>query len=746
MRKILLIIAFFAHLNVYAQIHYDQNGNYSGPMFNSISVDFTKYQADILSDSVISKIKDHPRLFFNVETFAEIKGRALNEEKELLSTFRKRIDALMVSGIDFEDKYIVDGTRNKNHTYGFRAAESAFLYCVTKEDKYLQFTKTLLREITDYYHFRNKANLNIHWYVYSRVSALCAYDWIYPFLSEQEKITLGSSLFNALNNMLPENVAQVPARANPSGYESGFYGVLNLRWYLGLVFYKTGIEDKKAEVLLQNGYADHIKLLKYRASLADDDGGAASATLGYAIADYPWAEFNFFNTFQSSTGINIAKNWPYIPLGLNYLYWNWWPGDRHAGYGDADHFTNKLDLRQFHIHLSQMLHFYGDDNPELAGFVKWMRTKVQRQEEDAYPFARFFIKERDNIQVQEPDTNRLPLGRFFPEMGQILMKSGSGINDTYAMFSAGGAINKHRHYDNSNFVIYKKGFRALDTGTRPQPGLHLSHYYCRTIAHNCVLIYMPGEIMPNYWGGKAPSEEDLPVPNDGGQSNLLGSEVIAFDENEDYVYIASDATKAYHKDKSELVLRQFVFVAPDIFVVYDKITSTKPEYKKTWLLHTASEPQVLGNNEFTETYDEGKLFCRTIFPEKIDIKKIGGPGKQFWSDGRNWPLPNNSTRDTTSLLGQWRVEISPKQELAKTDFLHLLHVGDLSLGKMVNTSPVKANGMKGVKFSYNSKQYEILFSEGEEHGGEISVSKNGKVIRQENFSQKVKPQAGLYGK
>ncbi len=744
MKKLLLVIIFFLDLGVNAQIHYDQKGNYSGPEFNSIYVDFTKAQLDVMPESILNRIGAHPRLFFNTETFIEIKQRALNEENQLFLDFRKRIDDLMVSGIEFENKYVKDGTGNKNHTYGFRAAESAFLYSITKEDKYLQFTKTLLKEITDYYHFRNNENLNIHWYVYSRISALCAYDWIHPFLSNQERTELGTSLFHALNNMLPENVQTVPARANPSGYTSGFYGVLNLRWYLGLVFYKAGIEDSKAAALLNNGYTDHVKLLKHRANLADDDGGAASATLGYAMADYPWAEFNFFHTFQSATGIDMAKEWNYIPLALNYYYWNWWPGDRHAGYGDADHFTNKLDLRQMHIYLSQILHFYGDDNPEFAGFVKWMRNKTPRQQVDAYPFTRFLLRDKPNIPVREPDNTRLPSGRFFPKMGQVFMNSGVGMNDTYAMFSAGGAINTHRHYDNNHFVIYKKGFRALDTGTRPQPGLHLSHYYSRTVAHNSVLIYMPGEIMPKYWGDKAPSEEDLPVPNDGGQSNLLGAEVIAFDENKDYVYIASDATKAYHKDKSELVLRQFLFIAPDIFVVFDKITSKRPEYKKTWLLHTASEPQILNSKEFTEMYDEGKLFCRTLFPENINIEKIGGEGKQFWSGGRNWPIPK-ANQNTMPLLGQWRVEISAQQETVNVGFLHLMQVGDLSLTKMVDTNPVQSQGVKGLRFSYNSKQYEVLFFDGQQHGGSITIWANGKVIRQENFSQKVKLQSGLYG-
>jgi heparin/heparan-sulfate lyase len=83
--------------------------------------------------------------------------------------------------------------------------------------------------------------------------------------------------------------------------------------------------------------------------------------------------------------------------------------------------------------------------------------------------------------------------RHFPNMGQIFMRSRSGKDDTYALFSSGGILIQHRHYDNNNFVIFKRGYLAMDTGTRPEPGLHLPFYFARTVAHNCITVKMPGE-------------------------------------------------------------------------------------------------------------------------------------------------------------------------------------------------------------------------------------------------------------
>ena len=726
-------------------------------MILPLIISCTNQKTNIYNDySWTSRIReDHPRLFFNSLSFKQIKGRASKEEKELFDVIKKRIDDLVGQPVEFKEPYVNDGTQNSDHEYGFRAAESAFLYRVLKEEKYLYLTKNLLKALGDYYTLRNEAQLNIQWYAFSRIGTLCAFDWIYNFLSDKERMEIGAPLLTSISDMMHDGKRKNFFRENTGNYKTGFYGPPCLAWYAGLVFYNAGINDELAEQLLKKGYDDHTSLLEYRSQMAGDDGGAATAVLGYCMGAYPWAEFNFFHTFQSATGLNISKEWSYVPDFLYYIYWNWLPGDKQFGYGDASHFDNNLPLGSMHIHLSQMIHFFGDTRPEMVSLAKWMQTRVKRQAVDAIPFTRFLLlNSYDHISDIEPQLE-MPSGMHFENMGQVFTRTGSGPDDTYALFTAGGLISQHRHYDNNNFVIYRNGFRALDTGTRPEPGQHLTHYYCRTVAHNCILIHMPGEIMPRYWGGPALSEEVLPVPNDGGQSVQLGSEIVAYDENEDYVYIASDATKSYHKDKSELVLRQFLFLLPDHFVVFDRVISSRPEYKKTWLLHTAAEPIITGK-EFVEESGGGKLLCRTLLPENAGLTKIGGPGKQFWSGGRNWPLPvltpddwnyRRSAKvpmDTVALLGQWRVEVTPSQPASEDIFLHLIQVGDHTLNTMVNTELLQIGEMTGVRFEYNSKKYEVMFATNGSPAGKITITEIGRTIRDEVLTNKVKAQIGKF--
>ena len=723
-----------------------------------LATSFSSQKTNAFNDySWINMIRDdHPRLYFNQNTFPAIRERALNEERFLFEAMKSRADQLLGQKIEFKDPLIKDGTHSVDHQLGTKAAEAAFVYLILEDEQYLNLSKDLLIKVVEYYNLRFENELNVTWDTFSRISALAAYDMIYNYLAEKERAEIGRSLFYAIYDMVPSDRRSMFFREGVGSPVTGFYGTRCLPWYAGLVFYKKGIDDKLAEELLIRGYDDYNLVLEHRSNIIGDVGGAASASLNYAMGYYPWAEFNFFHTFNSATGLDISKQWPYVPYFLHYILWNWLPGDKQYGYGDVDHITNDLPLASMHIHLSQMIHFFGETHPELISLAKWMLPKVEKRHERIFPFARFLLTNTyDELKPEGPPEN-IRLARHFDNMGQIFLRSGSGADDTYALFSAGGILTQHRHYDNNNFVIFKNGFLALDSGTRPEPGLHLPFYFARTVAHNCITIKMPGEEMPRYWGLPSLNEEPEPShPNDGGQNNIMGSKIVAFDENDHYVYIASDATESYHKDKAGLVMRQFVFLPPDHFVIFDRVTSKNADYKKKWLLHTAAEPTVNINEFFTDHW-QGRMFCKTLFPENAELTKIGGPGEQFWSDGRNWPLPeltpedwgygrrHRNPPDTLDLLGQWRIEVAPEKPNTEDFFLHLIQVGDKSLESMVISKPVRKDDMVGVSFVYQNREYEVMFQTKNEVGGEISINQNNLQVLEEEFTSQIKRQEGLF--
>ena len=134
---------------------------------------------------------------------------------------------------------------------------------------------------------------------------------------------------------------------------------------------------------------------------------------------------------------------------------------------------------------------------------------------------------------------------------------------------------------------------------------------------------------------------------------------------------------------------------------------------------------------------------------------MGGPGKQCWSDGRNWPLPVLTPDDWNyqnmqwlddnhDLFGQWRIEVTPDKPNKDDVFLHLLQVGDTSLRSMSNSTVLKTDEMVGTSFVHEDKEYEVLFETGDGVGGKITIRKGGEKILEENFSDQVKPQKSMF--
>ncbi len=684
--------------------------------------------------------RDHPRLFFNTDTFPAVKARALGPDAAQFARIRADLDKL-------------DPAKLASADYGPQASEAALVWLVTGEERYLDLGKALLQRSIGYYREQYDQKKPANWYAFNQICAWAAYDWLFDRLTPAERKDWGSAFIDQVEKIQPttERHYFMP-QENWSGPTTGFYGNRSLLWYAGLATFGNGVDDR-SETFIAEGYRLYMEVLAHRRKGAGDDGGSATASLNYALAAYPWSVFNFFHTYRSATGRNIAPEWPDVSYLPGYLYWNMLPGDREFGIGDSYHTTNALTLGSMRTHILQTLCFFGHLEPKSAGFARWMMDRMPPLTYSSFRWLPFILTERRDDVAPVPPADIMPHARHFENMGQVFMRSGPGPDDAYAVFMVGGVLEQHKHWDNCHFAIFRKGFLALDTGSRPA-GRHTRCWYPRTVAHNCILIHMPGEKLPEYvdkgagggqrWGAPAPGEEDTPIPNDGGQCELLGSTVAAFETNDAYSYVAGDATKAYNPAKCRLALRQFVFLHPNRFVVFDRVESTRPEYAKTFVLHTATEPDIKGG-VWTAAHEGGRLIAHTLLPEKAAIEKIGGPGRQFFVDGHNFAMPNNTPPDTTALLGQWRVEVKPSRASGTTVFLHLLEAVDIGTTAPSECRKITKGKRAGVRITDGKRVTEVLFDTAGAAGGHVTVRDAGRTLVDRELSRAVQPQKGLFG-
>ena len=317
----------------------------------------------------------------------------------------------------------------------------------------------------------------------------------------------------------------------------------------------------------------------------------------------------------------------------------------------------------------------------------------------------------------------LPLTRFSgTPFGWMIARTGWGKNSVVAEMKVNEQFyGNHQHMDGGAFQIYYRGPLAIDSGSYQGSSggynsPHNKNYFKRTIAHNSLLVYDPSEQFACWnYGGEGKTEF---AANDGGQrmpgdrwdtcrsfESLLSEsytvgKTLAHGFGPDqhtpeYSYLKGDITKAY-TDKVEDVRRSFVFLnlepngnadknpdgvvtdVPAVMVVYDHVVSADPSFKKYWLLHSIEEPQV-GNQSFsvsrTKDGDSGKLYCDVLMPAS-EVTKVGGPGKEFWVFGENYPNAATTRPDPCNERGEWRVEVSPKAASKEDCFLNVIQVMD----------------------------------------------------------------------
>ncbi|MBV8896934.1 MAG: heparinase II/III family protein [Acidobacteriaceae bacterium] len=324
----------------------------------------------------------------------------------------------------------------------------------------------------------------------------------------------------------------------------------------------------------------------------------------------------------------------------------------------------------------------------------------------------------------------LPHQRFFPGVGHLVMRDGWRPDSTWIEFDCGGYFAKHQHLHQNHFTIYHKGYLAIDSGAdyTDIESPHYLNYYRRSVAHNTMLVYEPGEKF--FWG-----DDVLPAANDGGQRmdsvrywNTIrnpedwnrtrelwdiGSMCAVHYELGQYHYAMGDASKAYSRSKLRRFTRELVYV-PDAHAlfVFDRVISTNQAFRKMWLLHGVNEPSLLPSGRtFRFQEGSGELLAHCLLPREAEITKRGGHGQEFftpgddrggaWGGGENWPLgpseggplPDDPKlrhmwkvfygENFSQLLksnrknvvpGAWRVEVSPSQEAEEDTFLNILEI------------------------------------------------------------------------
>ena len=379
----------------------------------------------------------------------------------------------------------------------------------------------------------------------------------------------------------------------------------------------------------------------------------------------------------------------------------------------------------------------GDASPVYGGHAEWPRLTrtVLAQYFRGSELARYTSSKRrapsssfsrllDFLYDEGPEPNPLPLSDFplshlARGIGKVYARSDWSDDATWFRFECGDYFAGHQHFEVGNFTIFRYQPLATESGEYlDYLSNHDVNWLIRTIAHNSILVYMPGE----QWtmmrdGGRNP------YANDGGQTkkwewtpdnleewkakraSYERGDIIAYQNRPEFLYVAGDCTPAYSAEKLSQWMRQIVFLRPHTFVILDRVVSTKPEYPKTWLLHCHNEPEIQGSLVHI-TQGQGQLWSQTLLPERPRLSRVYG----YTYGGQTFEPESDRLKEASN---RWRIEIQPSRASAEDVFLHVL-----STEAPPEARVVRRDGRIGVRVG----EAEVLFGP----AGEATVTIGGR--------------------
>jgi len=517
--------------------------------------------------------------------------------------------------------------------------------------------------------------------------ALCAfvYDHCYSCWTPEERAKF-IAYFNktADANLETENV--------PFG--NPYYGYKN--WGIGLAAYATMYDNPRAPEHLTRLETDLKTRVSACLNMVGDGGGWAEGWYAHTWL-YEWLVF--------CESARLCEGIDYYALAPKFFrqravgsMFGMYPGsgggamnapipDGDGTNGDWGGFSEKI------LAARRILCSYYKADPSHQA-VHTFNSAVKNNIMDIYAYMDFLWNDPN---IPKKDLRAFKLSHFAPGAGHVFARSSWEPDATYFLFKCTKRYTGHQHLDAGHFMIFKHEQLAGDGGFYDQwVSDHSCNYYVRTIAHSTMLVYDPAEKMPEVLRNWEKPENDggqaymwLPINRAGNFSDCDEvrkewklhniADVTAFEDHGAFMYTAGDCTRAYSPAKLDCFTRQIVFLRPGTFVIFDRVRSKNPSFKKTWQLQALNKPEGSAPN-FTITNGKGRLHLQTLLPAR-PLVKLNAGAAMYTYNGKAHP-PSQEVPG----MAKCRMEISPSEPNAVDYFLNVLTTTDATTASVPQAS------------------------------------------------------------
>lgn len=467
---------------------------------------------------------------------------------------------------------------------------------------------------------------------------------------------------------------------NPSN--NYYYSFLEATMLLGLATH--GENDMAPEWL------NHFRRTKVENQLvplftADLVGGGSREGTGYGTAMMNL--WRIYDWWERSTGERIADRSPHTLASMPWMIHSIVPTlDRIQTSGDHSRDSEGFLFDYHRAYLQELAALF--PNERMSGTVKsLLRQSSVRQM--SQQFMRYSDYLYDLASITERPLSELSTAYWAPGTGSFSMRDSWTTSSAYANFMCGPYSESHAHQDQGSFVIFKGSWLAYDANIDGRSGIEQDQKY-----HNMVRFESGGTQVR--------------------QTYNRSCNMRALAHNSAWTYALADTTPLYASSvaKSE---REFIFIKPSTFIVYDRADATSASAARIWTMNFPRAPSIQGNTTTlvagTNRFDMTRLAPANVIPTVT-----------MWRDA-------NSAQYGSTVTAA-RVDWRDSGGDGKTEFLHVIGI-DGSVSEAVRSD---LSGQIGTRIALADGRTVIVRFNIAGRGGTIEIrNSSGTVVQNETL-------------
>ncbi len=556
--------------------------------------------------------------------------RVLVSDAATLNRYRALINGQAAAAVRF--KSLVDAEVAGSRAYDFKPWYAALMGKITGVANYCTFavsrTETFVASEEALINANQRATVAGDSYlevgpVIGNVALV--YDWCRDSMTAAQRTRWANYANQAVWNVWNHNQARWGSTTyawsgwsvdNPAN--NYYYSFLEATMLLGLATYG---ENPQAQGWIEKFRNEKIANQLMVVFNRDLVGGGSREGTGYGTAmKNLW---RLYDWWERSTGERIATMTPHTLASMTHLMHQITPTlDRLAPTGDHARDSTATLFDYHRDYLQELIRLFPGDRQ--AGIAKTLlaNSSVPRMANSFMYYSDFLY---DHSDVAARPLADLSTAYWGSGTGQFAMRSAWTRDAAFANFICGPYSESHAHHDQGSFVVFKGNWLAYDSNVASASGIEQAESL-----HNLVRIEQNGSVITQREG--APQ-----------------CQMLALAENANYAYGVARVTPIYGGKAGVVkVEREFLFLKPGTFVVFDRVQSSGTGMRRVWTMNTPVTPTVNGD-AFSIVNGANRLDVTRLSPSGLSTQVVPWAGASGVRSGSRVDVAD-STGDASAFL------------------------------------------------------------------------------------------------